>query len=67
MSTAPLFARDTTAARLLDMPPARFRTLVNQGALPAPCHVAGEKRWDVEELQSVMRGVKLRPTEGLDL
>jgi hypothetical protein len=52
MSTAPLCARDTTAARLLDMPPARFRALVNQGALPAQCHVTGDKRWDVEELQS---------------
>ena len=49
----PIFARDVTAARMLDMKPAEFRRLVEQGALPSPVK---HERWDVEELKSIMRG-----------
>lgn len=65
--TTPLFARETTAASLLDMKPKQFRTLVDQGALPAPCTIAGERRWDVEELQSIIRGRKPTAPEGIEL
>jgi hypothetical protein len=48
-----LFARDVTAARLLDMKPAEFRRLVEEGALPPPVKF---DRWDVRELERIMSG-----------
>lgn len=60
----PLFASEKTAARLLDMQPAEFRKLVDAGALP--CAVRHE-RWDVAELQAIMRGTKIKPSEEFDL
>lgn len=60
----PLFASEKTAARLLDMQPAEFRDLVNSGALP--CAVR-HGRWDVAELQAIMRGTKIKPNEEFDL
>ena len=51
--TTPIFARDVTAARMLDMKPAEFRRLVEQGALPPPVKF---DRWDVEALKSIMTG-----------
>jgi predicted DNA-binding transcriptional regulator AlpA len=51
--TTTLFARDVTAAKMLDMKPAEFRRLVEEGALPRPVSL---DRWDVEELKSIMRG-----------
>ena len=53
---APLFASETSAARLLDMKPAEFRALVEGGHLPRPRDIAGLKRWDVAELQKVING-----------
>lgn len=53
---APLFANDRSAAALLDMKPAEFRGLVNDGVLPKPTKIGGFERWDVEQLQSIARG-----------
>ncbi|MTH79391.1 hypothetical protein [Paracoccus aestuariivivens] len=61
---APLFASERTAAQLLDMKPAEFKALVLAGALPgAVLH----GRWDVAELQAIMRGNKIKPSEEFDL
>ena len=49
----PLFVTERNAAALLDMKPAEFRRLVEDGSLPGP---ARHGRWDVEELQRMMRG-----------
>jgi hypothetical protein len=51
--TTPIFARDVTAARMLDMKPAEFRRLVEEGALPPPVKF---DRWSVEELKRIMSG-----------
>ena len=65
--SAPLFASERTAARLLDMKPKQFRELVDRGALPPPVKVmAGIERWDVEDLRAVLRGHKPSNSE-LDL
>ncbi|MFG6082291.1 hypothetical protein ACEUZ9_002936 [Paracoccus litorisediminis] len=60
----PIFARETTAAKLLDMTRGEFVTLVQSGALPPPVL---HDRWDVAELQAIMRGTKMRPSEEFDL
>jgi hypothetical protein len=52
------------AAALLDMRPAEFRELVTAGALPQPVRFG---RWDVTELQAIMRGTAARPKEEFDL
>ena len=54
--TQPIFARDTTAAKLLDMRPCEFRRLVDEGALPGPVKVAGVERWYVKELERILTG-----------
>lgn len=61
---APLFASDRTAARLLDMSRPQFLSLVQAGALPGP---VAHSRWDVSELQAIMRGDKIKPAEEFDL
>ena len=67
-SAMPLFASERRAAQLLDMTPGQFRELVDAGALPPPCALAGTvRRWDVEELRAIMRGEKPRMTQELDL
>jgi hypothetical protein len=52
----PIFVRDVTAAKLLDMKPEVFKWLVEEGALPPPCRVAGVERWHVKELERIMSG-----------
>ena len=52
----PLFANESTAARLLDMKPAEFRSLVEGGHLPRARDLGGLKRWDVEELRRIAKG-----------
>ena len=61
---APLFANEATAARLLDMRPAEFRSLVNAGSLPGPVR---HERWDIEQIQRIMRGEAVIPKEEFDL
>lgn len=55
-SLAPLFASEANAARLLDMRPAEFRTLVEAGHLPPPRDIGGLKRWDVQDLRRIITG-----------
>ena len=55
-SSAPLFANDRTAARLLDMKPKEFCELVEAGHLPKPFECGGISRWDVEQLVNIWRG-----------
>ena len=55
-SLAPIFASETNAARLLDLKPAEFRSLVDGGHLPRPKGLGGFERWDVEELRRIIRG-----------
>ena len=64
---APLFTSEQNSARLLDMPRTLFSTLVKKGALPGPCRIMGEERWDVAELASIMRGKKPTGNEDLEL
>lgn len=60
---APIFAKDTTAARLLEMPRTRFLDLVERGALPPGKEIApGEVRWYVPDLIATLRG---QPGEAL--
>lgn len=59
-SVEPILVRERTAARLLDMKPAEFRTLVEVGALPQPrCIVPGVERWYVPDLDAVASGTEL--------
>jgi predicted DNA-binding transcriptional regulator AlpA len=51
-----LFAGERTAAQLLDMRPADFLALVDEGHLPRPREIGGLKRWDVEELRRIITG-----------
>lgn len=62
-ASAPLFASERTAARLLDMKPGEFRELVQKGALPPPCR---HGRWDVEHLAAIMRGKMIARNEDLE-
>ena len=55
----PLFASELTAARLLDMKPGDFRDLVNRGHLPPPRKIGNLERFDLAELQAVIRGDKI--------
>jgi hypothetical protein len=56
MKADPIFATDTTAARLLDMKPAEFRAQVDAGNLPRPHMIGTIERFDVDELRRVIRG-----------
>lgn len=60
----PLFAAERTAAKMLDMTPAEFRALVEAGSLPGPVQ---HDRWDVSQLEAIMRGTKPKPSEEFDL
>jgi len=53
---APIFASERTAAQLLDLKPAEFRSLVDQGALPGPRRLGGFERWDMDELRRIING-----------
>ena len=52
----PIAVAEKGAANLLDLKPAEFRRLVEQGVLPRPRRVGPYERWDAEELRAVMRG-----------
>lgn len=51
-----LFASEKSAATLLDMQPAEFLSLVEQGALPGPEDVGGLPRWRVATLDAINSG-----------
>ncbi|MCE8005995.1 hypothetical protein [Aestuariivita sp.] len=52
----PLFVAERSAAKLLDMKPADFRALVDEGVLPKPAEIGGFERWDVEQLRAIASG-----------
>lgn len=47
---------EKNAAKLLDMKPDQFRTLVREGVLPRPRKVGPLERWDTDELKAILRG-----------
>ncbi len=53
---APIFASEKTAAALLDMKPAEFRSLVERGALPRAQDFHGFPRWHVAQLEAIFTG-----------
>lgn len=66
--TQMLYASERSAARLLDMKPAEFRSLVEAGALPRPVKIAGEvERWRVKDLDAIAGGSLAKPSEEFDL
>jgi hypothetical protein len=63
MATAPLFASENSAARLLDLRVTEFRSLVRAGNLPRGREIApGLVRWSVEDLRKIACG---DATEGM--
>tara|TARA_R100000789_G_scaffold22155_1_gene24883 strand:+ start:4200 stop:4409 length:210 start_codon:yes stop_codon:yes gene_type:complete len=63
----PLAVKDTTAAKLLDLPAAEFRRLVNSGALPPPCRIGGHHRWRVADINAILNGNAALPHEEFEL
>lgn len=66
-SQAPMFASERTAAALLDMKPIEFRTLVQRGALPPPVRIGAHERWNVAQIEAVLRGDAARPDGEFEL
>lgn len=62
-----LYASDRTAARLLDLTLAEFRELVTAGALPPPTRIGPLDRWNVEDLDAIIRGQAFRPQDEFTL
>lgn len=59
---APLIAvRDTTAAKMLDLPATEFRRLVQCGALPPAVRIAGHERWRVRDIEAILSGDAAKP------
>jgi hypothetical protein len=58
---APIFAKEKTAAALLDMKPADFRPLVECGVLPQPVDFNGHERWRVKDLEAIADGSAIDP------
>lgn len=63
----PLAVADRTAAKMLDMPLARFRQYVEQGALPKPCRIGGDERWRVADLDAILSGTAALPNEDFSM
>jgi predicted DNA-binding transcriptional regulator AlpA len=63
---APIFASDRLAAKLLDMKPAEFRRLIEDGNLPGPREIGGLERWDVDELRRIINGDAADGMGGVD-
>jgi hypothetical protein len=59
-NVTPLFVDLRNAAKLLCVKPGEFQELVEGGHLPRARHVGSFERWDVQELQQIIRG------EGMD-
>lgn len=52
-----ILASDRTAAKLLDMTRAEFRSLVEAGALPPPVKLGNAlQRWRVRDLEAIVTG-----------
>ncbi len=55
--SAPLFARETSAAQLLDLKPTQFREYVQAGPPPRGREIApGLVRWPVDDLRRIANG-----------
>ncbi|WP_422028073.1 hypothetical protein [Roseovarius sp.] len=64
----PLALRDTNAAKVLDMPTAKFRDLVKKGAMPPPVVLAdGIERWRMSDLAAILDGTAARPDEDIEV
>lgn len=64
---APMFASERSAAALLDMKPAEFRRLVSAGALPPPVRIGPHDRWNVAQIEAIIRGDAAKPSEDFKL
>lgn len=63
MKHEPISARESTAAKLMDMPVSEFRRLVHRGALPRPVRIGDVERWSVADLRAVLTGAKISDDE----
>lgn len=54
--TAPIYASERTAAKLMDMKPQQFSELVDKGLLPRPCEIGDVRRWRVADLDRINSG-----------
>lgn len=55
-----ILARESTAAKMLDMPLKEFRALVESGSLPKPVKIGGRiERWSVKQLEAISSGAIL--------
>lgn len=64
----PAAMREANAAAYLDLPIAKFRTLVKLGALPRPVRIAdGIERWRSDELRAILNGDAAMPDEDFEL
>ncbi len=62
VSFAPAALREANAAAYLDLSVSKFRSLVNNGALPAPVRLAdGVDRWRSGDLLAILNGNADRP------
>jgi len=52
----PIALREANAAKLLDMPATKFRSLVSLGALPPPVRIGDEERWLVAHIEAILSG-----------
>lgn len=53
----PIFAKEATAAKLMDMTTAEFRKLVRAGHLPPGREIApGFIRWSADDLRAIVNG-----------
>lgn len=67
MKHQPLAVRAQTAAAMLDLPPAEFMRLVEHGALPPPVRIGQHDRWNVSQIEAIIRGDAAKPTEDFEL
>jgi predicted DNA-binding transcriptional regulator AlpA len=56
-----------TAAKMLDLKPSDFDTLVEVGALPRPVALGKHQRWPVAELEAIVTGKRFRPQSDFEL
>lgn len=62
----PILVKERTAAQLLDLKPAEFRSLVQDGVLPKPITIGSFERWDTERLRTIVRGEAMTGQEVIE-